>query len=246
VTDVPDYCIERNSIVKTKMLIRIWQEAQAGPLRLLDVGCGDAEWLVPLLDSVESIAYHGIEPQGHLVDRARANLPRFASNIRVGLGEDIAAEFGQTFGLVISRAALEHVYYREAFLGQVCDAAAPGGSLLLTYGSNHFKQGLRTDLRNLASKLVACVATKRYYTAPVDEAALVSALERSGLTLQERKYYSLDEVKAAHKLVADPAESRGALLDWLALEERLNEGAGDGLGMRRMTNEAYFDARKSV
>ena len=241
---VPDFCIERNSVVKTKMLVRIWKRAQLGPVQLLDVGCGDAAWLVPLLEGVDNVAYHGVEPQERLVAQARANLLRFAADIRVAGGEDIASEFGKRFDLVISRAALEHVYHRAAFLDQVCRAVGEGGSLVLTYGSNHFKQDFRTDVRNLASQILARGGLRRYYTSPVDDAALLGALERNGLYLQALGHYSLEGVKAAHKLIDDPEASRDVLMNWLALEEQLNlEGAAPER-LSTLTNEAYFDARR--
>ncbi len=241
----PDFCIERNSVIKTKLLIRIWERSKTGPVQLLDVGCGDAAWLVPLLENVENVVYHGVEPQKRLTQQAQANLPRFAGNIRVAGGEDIKSEFGKRFDIVISRAALEHVYRRTAFLDQMCEAVAPGGSLLFTIGTNHFKQDLRTDIRNVCSQILARVGLQRYYTSPVDDNVVLAALERNGLHLEARGHYSLTDLKMAHKLIDDPTASRDILIRWLMLEEQLNHENSAPERLSALTNEVYFDALRS-
>lgn len=241
----PDFCIERNSVIKTKLLIRIWERSKSGPVQLLDVGCGDAAWLVPLLENVENVAYHGVEPQKRLAQQAQTNLPRFAGNIRVAVGEDIGSEFGKRFDMVISRAALEHVYLRTAFLDQVCKAVAPGGELLFTIGTNHFKQNLKTDIRNIVSQILARSGIRRYYTSPVDEDMVIAALERNGLLLEVRGRYSLRDIKMAHKLIDNPKASREALMNWLGLEERLNQDIAAPERLSLLTDEVYFSARRN-
>ena len=240
----PDFCIERNSIVKTKILSRIWFLSQKRSLRMLDVGCGNAEWLRPLLDNVTSIDYFGIEPSQALVLQAQTNLPKHAHQIHQGRGEDIKIKFTSSFDVIISRAVFEHVLKRDDFICSVVGALRPGGTLLFTYGTNHFKEGPRTNLRNFFAAIIARAGYDRYYASPVDRSHLIQSLQIEGLQILEEKCYSIDALKMAHKLISDPQLSNRLLLNWLEIEDAINSNTSDYAKLENLTNEMYFEALK--
>tara|TARA_B100000029_G_scaffold252880_1_gene249810 strand:- start:580 stop:1344 length:765 start_codon:yes stop_codon:yes gene_type:complete len=242
--EIPNFCIERNSIVKTKILSRLWSLSQERSLRILDVGCGNAEWLIPLLDNIKSIDYFGIEPGHSLVLQARINLPEHAHQIYQGRGEDISTMFHSSFDVIISRAVFEHVLNRDNFINSITRALLPGGTLLLTYGTNHFKEGLRTDVRNFVTAILARIGYDRYYASPVNRSYLMTSLQREGLQILEEKCYSLDDLKMAHKLISDPKISSTVLLNWLQIEDAINSNSSDHEKLETLTNEMYFEALK--
>lgn len=242
--NLPDFCIERNSIVKTKILSRLWDLGKVNPINVLDVGCGNADWLIPLLNNVPSINYFGIEPSNSQVLTARANLPKHAHQIFQGRGEDLSFVFDFQFDVVVTRAVFEHVYKRARFIHSLSKALLPRGTLLFSYGTNHFKEGSTTDARNFVSKILAILGYDRYYAAPVNKTQLKSSMVTNGFNILDEKSYSLDDLKMAHKLIPDDQISKNLLLDWLSLEDEININSSDSEMLEKLTNEMFFEARK--
>jgi SAM-dependent methyltransferase len=223
------------------MLIRAWQVLGERGGRMLDVGGGDGRMWVDFLANVPSVQYHSVEPFVAVVESARKALPEHAESIRVGRGEDIVELFDGEFDLIVSRSVLEHVVKREVFIRAMCSALAPGGLLLLTWGRGHFKEGLLTDIRNLASQALALGGVDRFYAAPVSEDALLDQLDRNGMQVVERMGTMLPDVKAAHKLISDSELRDSCTLRWLALEESLNGAIEDERFLRQVPNEVYVE-----
>lgn len=243
--EYPSVCIERNSIVRTKMMRRVWDLISDRPVTILDVGCGRCEMWPEFLAAAPQATFYGIDPRRSAVERARGLLPRFRDNLIVGRGEEIPQIFGRSFDIIVSRAVLEHVVRRSAFLNALVDVLAPVGTLIFTYGSQHFKGGLREDLRNLASQIMARLNYDRHYARAVDEEECRAILKRRGMTIVERQYLSLIQVKQAHKGVREDAR-RPLLLAWLELEESLNRCTMDPESLRQLTDETYFEIRHGL
>ena len=242
--DLPDFCIERNSIVKTKILSRLWNLGQASTINVLDVGCGNADWLRPLLNNMPSINYFGIEPSNSLVLNAQANLPKHAHQIFQGRGEDLSSMFDFQFDVVVTRAVFEHVYKRAKFIHSLSKVLLPQGTLLFSYGTNHFKEGSITDARNFVSKILAILGYDRYYAFPVNKSQLKNSLVTNGFNILDEKSYSLDDIKMAHKLISDDQISKDLLLNWLSLEDEININSSDSQMLEKLTNEMFFEAQK--
>lgn len=226
-SDIPSYCIERNSIVRTKMLTAVWQLAkQKETVYVLDAGCGNARMWVGLLQALPNVHYYGVEPATGLVKTAQDNLPSQNTHIVAGTAENVSTYFPDVkFDIIISRAVLEHVYYRHDYLESLKEVLATTGKIYLTWGTQHFKGGLKDHSYNIISQLLAAIGNHRYYTRNVSHAWFERTIEKLKFHIDKKAGYSLLANKKMHKYVSDTQQSQQALLLWLALEENYNNHA---------------------
>lgn len=239
---VPRFCVERNSVARTKMMIRTWELLRdRTAAAILDVGCGDSSMWVDFLEGMPHVDYYGVEPSSSSAARARARLPRHADRIKVGRGEDIGELFDRKFDVLVSRSVLEHVVHRARFIEAISSALEPGGVILMTWGNGHFRQGWLTDLRNVVSQGLAIVGNDKYYAAAVAEREVIEVLGRNGMLVEQRAFLNIDQVKFAHKLVSNRQNRDECMLRWLSLEEGLNNYMDDDGYLGRIAYETYME-----
>jgi len=242
VPDVPRFCVERNSVARTKMMSRAWEVLRnKGGGTILDVGSGDSRMWEGFLDGMPDVEYYGVEPFAGAVDRARARLSKHADRIKVGRGEEIESLFGGKFDVVVSRSVFEHVVRRQDFIDAISSAVEPDGVILMTWAGGHFRQGFKTDIRNLASQVLARLGYDRHYASPVDEVKAMADIKRNGMVVRERAQLNIEQVKAAHKLITNPETRDIAMLQWVTLEESLNRYMADTDYLSRMAFETYLE-----
>ena len=242
IREVPRFCVERNSVARTKMMSRAWELLRGKPGgTILDVGSGDSRMWEEFLDAMPNVEYYGVEPFAGAVDRAKTRLPKHADRIKVGRGEEISSLFDRRFDVVVSRSVLEHVVRRADFIDAVSSAVEPDGVILLTWGDEHFHQGLLTDIRNFASQWLARFGNDRYYAAPVDEMMAMADIGRNGMVVREKAQLNIGHVKAAHKLMTNPEARDVCMLQWMALEESLNRYMADRDYLSRVANETWLE-----
>ena len=152
--------------------------------------------------------------------------------------------FDFQFDVVVTRAVFEHVYKRAKFIHSLSKVLLPQGTLLFSYGTNHFKEGSITDARNFMSKILAILGYDRYYAFPVNKSQLKNSLVANGFNILDEKNYSLDDIKMAHKLISDDQISKDLLLNWLSLVDEININSSDSQMLEKLTNEMFFEAQK--
>jgi SAM-dependent methyltransferase len=242
IREVPRFCIERNSVARTKMMSRAWELLRSKEVgAILDVGSGDSRMWERFLDGMPSVEYYGVEPFAGAVNRARTRLPKHADRIKVGRGEEIGSLFSRRFDVVVSRSVLEHVVRRSEFIDAISSAVEPDGVILMTWGGGHFRQGFKTDIRNFASQALARLGYDRYYASPVDEAKAMADIGRNGMVVRERAQLNIEQVKGAHKLMANPETRDVCMLQWQSLEESLNRYMADKDYLSRMASETFLE-----
>src|SRR3989344_2294822 len=112
----------------------------SGKTRCLDLGCGRAELLFPLVRGYPNFSYVGLEP--HRADREKAEalyqglpnasfVPSFAY-ARMANSETLGG-----FDFVISLSVLEHVKNLPAFLKFSVERTRSGGSIIHLYDLGH-------------------------------------------------------------------------------------------------------------
>lgn len=99
-------------------------------LRILDLGCGEADTGRLLLDA-GAASYLGVDGSARMADAARAGLSHAKADVVKCDIEEFAAE-PASFDLVISRMAFHYVEDIGLVLGRCHDWLAPGGRILFT------------------------------------------------------------------------------------------------------------------
>lgn len=81
------------------------------PLRMLDLGCGDATPVLPLFDHIDVDSYTGVDPSAPALERARANLARYSIDATFldCTMEEITDRFTGPFDVILASFALHHL-----------------------------------------------------------------------------------------------------------------------------------------
>lgn len=210
------YCLE---------WVQQYAHQHAQSLTLLDLGCGNAHYIAPLLRACPNIVFVGIEPDAAECRRAESNLRGLNATIVHGYAyDDIRAHLPHTaYDVMLSFSVLEHVYDRPAYLRLIHDCLAPQGHALINYDSGHFTSTYwKERVKTIVGPLLARTGNQAYYQAFVREAEFQGWVREAGLIVREAKMFNLASLKGAYKRVSE-SERDAYLTRWLALELWLNE-----------------------
>jgi len=192
------------------------------------------------------VDFHGIDPNPRAISEAQRKLKPFAKQIKVGSVRDLPEIFGGIkFDVVVSHSVLEHVYKRAVFFRNLASCLQEGGVALLSYGSDHFRQSLIVDLRNLASRLLAFIGIDKYYAKPVSISLVEKLARENGLEIMERGFFSYVPVKRIGKLVGSEQTKKEFCLLWAALEEKLNQDVDSVAELEDKMDETFFVLKKT-
>lgn len=101
---------------------------------MLDLGCGDASVLAPILMRVPPRSYKGVDLSDRALELARANLAALPCPVELAHGDMLSAVSGAaTYDAVHSSFVLHHLSTNEKaeFFKRAAGALAPDGMLLL-------------------------------------------------------------------------------------------------------------------
>lgn len=190
------------------------------PLKILDLGCGEALNFVKLLAKyAPQVSYVGVEPNAQDCQLARENLRGLPATVINSPAEKVGRKLEGQFDLVVSFSALEHVYHRLAFLQTAKQYLAPDGYFLLNYDAGHFVNG-RERLKNLFGPLLAVFGLEQYYQSFVTEAEFQRLIQFVGLEIVDQKFFNT-KLKGLAKVI--PPEKRAEFTHrWLECELWLN------------------------
>ncbi len=198
-------------------------QRHAGPLTLLDLGCGDGSHFVQLLRAFPAIRYVGIEPDAAACQRAREQLA-FASPVIIqGYAyEGIRASLPlPAFDLIVSFSVLEHVYRRQAYMQFIHDCLAPDGVCLMNYDFGHFNsRQWKEQLKTLIGPWLARLGDESRYQAFVRWADFQRWAAAARLEVVEARMFNT-QLKGLARAI--PAEHLAEYHQrWLELELWLN------------------------
>lgn len=146
-----------------------------GSVKVLELGCGKAEYVPSMIEKYPQLEYVGIEPIEDSFLGAKKNLegvPR--TNISSQLGYDsIDGLEDESFDIIISFSVLEHVKHLDRFLKMSARYVKKGGRMVHRYDLGHalypwsLKETLHVFLGNHFSAILPERQFVRYV--PMDE-----------------------------------------------------------------------------
>ena len=107
---------------------------QAGPYRLLDLGCGNARFLAPWLHATPPAEYHGVDLSPSALDEARDYLKGIAS-VSLHHKDMLQAvqEMDTSFDVIFTSFAVHHLDFgsKQRLFSACAARLAPGGSFIM-------------------------------------------------------------------------------------------------------------------
>lgn len=210
------------------------------PIRLLDLGCGQARNFVPLLERFPNLTYVGIEPQASEAAIANEVLKKFPNAaVYHQLAYDPVPEHG-SYDICISLSVLEHVKQIERFLANSVTAVKPGGHIIHRYDLGHAltpsspKEWLQVWLGNHLPKLLP--ETK--FVCYLDPKRAEAIIQKNGATINAVTYHQMRSHKKFLKSFAtDTPEKETLAIQLLAWEDAVSPHLTD---MAQRTREQLF------
>lgn len=245
-SDYPEFCIWENSIVRTKILTTIWNLCGKGRVNILDIGCGTAQMWQPFLKNMPGVHLYGFDPSKSSIIIAKQNLKSLNASFCQGSITSIKKIFSEipNFDFIVSHSVLEHVYPRHLYFDILKSRLYEDGVALISWGNDHFRQGLRTDLRNYLSRLLAIIGLEKFYTHQVNDQWAKNEIFKSDLEINTFHHYSLVELKKLLKFV--PKQSQIKIFqNWIKLEEKLNKCLKEEKAFKNKMDETFVVITKS-
>jgi SAM-dependent methyltransferase len=206
------YCLE---LIERRLV-----EGERNGLEILDLGCGDATAFIDLLEKHPSVHYVGVEPDGRVLESARARLGGRNVEWIEAAAYGIDRRLERRFPIVTSFSVLEHVYRRREYLEAAVNCLEPGGTFYINYDAGHFTVG-KERLKNLLAPWLARLGHERFYQAFVPEKWFRTTVAELGLRIVDEKFFN-SHLKGIHKNL--PEGDRAAFAErWYELELWLNE-----------------------
>ncbi len=121
----------RNSVARDEVLAARLEAPHAGPLRVLDVGCGTGTWLAAQARAFagRGVTWHGADPSDAMLAHARGKLPE--ATLVVAPAEALPFP-DDHFAFVATRFAFHHFVDKPRALDELRRVMTPGGALFLT------------------------------------------------------------------------------------------------------------------
>lgn len=237
----PDFCIWDGSIVRTKMLSVIWELSKNHEINILDIGCGTAQMWSGFLTNMPNVNLYGFDTGNESISIAKKNLKGLSANISKGSISSLHKMFSEVkkFDFIVSHSVLEHVVPRNLFFSCISHRLTKNGLGLISWGNDHFRQGIKTDIRNYASRLLAKVKIENYYTAEVDETWARKEIENAGLKIHLLHYYSLVELKKLLKFASKDTKQK-IFQNWIKIEEEFNKDNKSNTYFRNKLDETFL------
>ncbi len=172
-------------------------------LRVLDVGCGTANYVPGLFEQYPDITYVGIEPIPASFEKAQNYTDGIEkATVHFGLAYDaLEGCEDESFDLIISLSVLEHVKNLKGFV-QFCDRyLASGGLMVHRYDLGHalyshsWKEWVHVRLGNNVPSILPETQFVRY----VPEPEVRDNYEAFNITPTKTTYHQMPNAKALEK-----------------------------------------------
>lgn len=187
------------------------------PARILDVACGSGTLWKTFLEDHPTIHVTGVDTDRGAIDTgksAMASLP----NIELAVF-DAQRPVEGLFDCVTALSALEHIVDHAAFIDTVWQSLRQGGVAFLNYDAGHFRsRNIKERIMVPVSQMLAVVGIEWPYMKKVEDAELISLLERRGFVIIRHMKHNAPCLKRGMKPLGEDAVRR-----WLEFESSLND-----------------------
>jgi SAM-dependent methyltransferase len=200
-------------LLKTSFIERIVQRSGLENPRILELACGTARHIDPILKAHPEYTYVGVEPYPASFEKAKlaiGDLPNVTLVNQLAYGS-VGGVSPESFDIVFSLSALEHIKNLEAFIALSAESAKKGALVVHRYDLGHalypgtLKERLQVWVGNTLPKLLPENRFVRYV--PQDE--VEGLLTRAGCTVERVTYHNMPNHRGFEKY----AENDEALKD---------------------------------
>jgi len=176
-------------------------------VRVLDLGCGRANYVAALVEQFPEIEYVGVEPIKYWFDIATgnlANIPRAKVHLQLGY-DSIPDEAEGSFDVVFSLSVLEHVKNLGRFLALGTKYTKSGGLIVHRYDLGHalhthnLKEWIHVRLGNNLPQILP----ERQFVRYVPEPEVRALYEAQGVTPIKTTYHQMPSHKEFEKYFKD-------------------------------------------
>ncbi|MCB9815087.1 class I SAM-dependent methyltransferase [Candidatus Nomurabacteria bacterium] len=180
------------------------KRAPAGrPPRIMDLGCGTASYVPPLVEQCPNFEYVGVEPIEDSYTRAKENLAGVPNaKVHFQLAYDsVPEEKENSFDLVFSLSVLEHVKDLQSFISLSAKYVRRGGLMVHRYDLGHalhthsLKEHFHVFMGNNFPQLLPERQFVRYVGVPEVE----EKFRKAGVTPTDVTYHQMPSHKELEK-----------------------------------------------
>lgn len=179
--------------------------------RILELGCGQARAIVPILEKYPDIEYLGIEPDPKSAKIAADSLKNFPrATVLNKLAYELAKEENY-FDICFSLSVLEHVKQLEKFLANSVRSVKPGGRIIHRYDLGHalYPSSLKEKFQVFLGNNFGKILPENKFVCYIEENRVCEILKRNGAEIIKTTYHQMPNHKSFLKIFkADSEEKR--------------------------------------
>jgi SAM-dependent methyltransferase len=194
--------------LKEQFIVAVVEEATrkatpGTPVRVLDLGCGDANYVAALVEQFPDIEYVGVEPIKESFERAKknlANIPRAKIHFQLGY-DTVPDEADASFDVVFSLSVLEHIKQLKRFIALSARYARSGGIVVHRYDLGHalHTHSLKEWIHVLLGNHFPNILPERQFVRYVPEEEVRKLYKQCGITPTKTTYHQMPSHKALEK-----------------------------------------------
>ncbi len=179
------------------------RSAAGSVVRVLDLGCGDANYVPALIERFPTIEYVGVEPIEDSFKGAQKNLNGVANaKVHFQLGYDsIPNEKEASFDVVFSLSVLEHIKHLDRFLALGTKYTKSGGLVVHRYDLGHalHTHSIKEWLHVMMGNTIPWILPERQFVRYVPEVEVKALYQAQGVTPIATTYHQMPSHKALEK-----------------------------------------------
>ena len=183
----------------------------ARPPRILDLGCGTAGYVPSLMEGCKDFEYVGVEPittSFAAAEKNLANVPNAKVHFQLGY-DSVPDEEEESFDLVFSLSALEHIKQLDRFIALSAKYAKSGALVVHRYDLGHALQphSLKERLHVLVGNTCPNILPERQFVRYLGVPEVEALYRQSGVKPTDVTYHQMPNHKHLEKFCLDSETS---------------------------------------